>query len=337
MRAFIQLFFGRVEVVGKKSIPIGKPIIFSCNHQNAFMDALVIGAIAPIRITSMTRSDVFDTPLRWFMDALQMLPIYRMRDGIDQLAKNEVIFKKIQSLLKLDKAILVFSEGNHGNDYFLRPLTKGSSRMALEALDEMPDKDIQIVPVGINYFHHQRPGNKLCVVFGEAIAAQDHYPAYQAHKVVGANQLKSAISEGMKKCLLIPEETEDYLVKRDFINASNERLGFKALRTAISHDDEKLASKKTRPFLLYIGKILGLFNFLPLLVLQVILKPIRDIVFYGSLKYAAGLIAFPIWYIALFIGFSIAINPQTAALTTLGSFAMLFLRLKILRWANPQH
>ena len=44
MQVFIRLFFGRVELVGMKKIPVGKPIIYSCNHQNAFMDALIIGA-----------------------------------------------------------------------------------------------------------------------------------------------------------------------------------------------------------------------------------------------------------------------------------------------------
>ncbi|MDH5609713.1 MAG: hypothetical protein OEY56_09535, partial [Cyclobacteriaceae bacterium] len=69
MQVFIRLYFGRLEIVGRNKLPAGKPIIYSVNHQNAFMDALIIGTLSPVRITSMTRSDVFNTPLRWFMDA----------------------------------------------------------------------------------------------------------------------------------------------------------------------------------------------------------------------------------------------------------------------------
>jgi 1-acyl-sn-glycerol-3-phosphate acyltransferase len=338
MQTFIRLFFGRVEIVGKDDIPRGKPIIYSCNHQNAFMDALIIGALSPMRITSMTRSDVFNTPLRWFMDALQMLPIYRMRDGIDQLAKNEAVFEKIRSLLRDDRAILIFSEGNHGNDYFLRPLTKGSSRMAFEALEKMPEKDIQIVPVGINYFHHQRPGNKLTVVFGKGIPVKDHFSAYQEHPVRGANQLKKEIASGMRECLLIPDETEDYEERRSFINRHNEKLTFEVLREKISQKDPGL-KKKGEPNSSFgtLGKALGVFNFLPLLILQKILAPIKDIVFYGSLKYAFGLFVFQAWYLII-LGITIPLFGWKIGIATLVVlFALLVLRLKVLRWANPPH
>lgn len=337
MQVFIRLFFGRVELVGMKKIPVGKPIIYSCNHQNAFMDALIIGAISPVRITSMTRSDVFNTPLRWFMDALQMLPIYRMRDGIEQLAKNEEIFEKIRTLLRYDKAILIFSEGNHGNDHFLRPLTKGSSRMALESLEKMPEKDIQIVPVGLNYFHHQRPGNKLTVAFGEPISVKDYFPGYQEHNVRGANQLKNAISDGMRDCLLIPDETEKYPIQRERINRYNEGIPFGQLRTKLAEAPESLPAKKPLPIYHILGRILGIFNFLPLLILQKILAPIKDIVFYGSLKYAFGLFVFPLWYLIVLGIATPFVGWVESIYIVLGLFSMLLVRQYLIRWSNPPH
>lgn len=338
MQMFNRLFFGRVEIVGMKKIPLGKPIIFSCNHQNAFMDALIVGTHSPKRITSMTRSDVFNTSMRWFMDALQMLPIYRMRDGIDQLAKNEEVFAKIRSLLKNDQAILIFSEGNHGNDYFLRPLTKGSARMALESMEKMPEKDIQIVPLGINYFHHQRPGHKLTLVYGDAIPVRDHFSAYQEHSVRGANLLKKEIAAGMEKCLLIPTETDDYKTQRDYLNRHNESICFEELREKISTKDIDLPSKGTvNPFLMALAKALGLFNFLPLMLLQKVLAPIKDIVFYGSLKYASGLILFPLWYLVLFGVVTAFFGWKIGLLMVVGLFFMLLTRMKLIRWANVPH
>ena len=35
-----QFFFGSFEVSGVENIPVGHPVIYSSNHQNAFMDAL---------------------------------------------------------------------------------------------------------------------------------------------------------------------------------------------------------------------------------------------------------------------------------------------------------
>ena len=83
-----QLYFRRFRVVGKENIPNEGAILFSPNHQNALLDPLLVGTTAGKSIHSLTRSDVFGGPLQWFLDAMQTLPIYRMRDGYDQLKKS---------------------------------------------------------------------------------------------------------------------------------------------------------------------------------------------------------------------------------------------------------
>ena len=126
------------------------------------MDALLLEDYLQITY-SITRSDVFKKQFQWFLDALKMIPIYRIRDGYGQLAKNEETFRTINSSLFRGHAVTIFSEGNHGNDFFLRDLSKGSSRMALEAQEKMDHLDIKVIPVGLNYFHHQRPFHKIYV------------------------------------------------------------------------------------------------------------------------------------------------------------------------------
>lgn len=337
MRVFIRFFFGKTETVGLDKIPIGKPIIYSCNHQNAFMDALLIGAISPIKITSMTRSDVFNTPLRWFMEAVQMMPIYRLRDGIDKLALNEKIFENIRELLKNDQAILIFSEGNHGNEYFLRPLSKGSSRMALESFDKLQTKDIQIVPIGINYLHHQRPLHKLTLVFGDPIPVSDYYAGYKNHEVKGTNALKEKVEEGMKKCLWIAEENEGYHKMKAYINRKNEALQFFDFKEKLAKGLTLNELGKHNKWLYRLGLLFGIINFLPLLLLQKVLKPIRDIVFYGSLKYAFGLFVFPIWWILVFTICLFSMNIQIALIVVAVQIITLFMRQFLIKWSNQAH
>ena len=111
-RFLARLFFGKVEILGQENIPKGQPVIYSSNHQNAFMDALIIGCLSPKTAYSVTRSDVFKKQFQWFMDAINMIPIYRIRDGFSQLAKNEETFRKIDACLSQGHALTVFSEGN---------------------------------------------------------------------------------------------------------------------------------------------------------------------------------------------------------------------------------
>ena len=63
---------------------------FSPNHQNALLDPLLVGTTAGKSIYSLTRSDVFGGPLQWFLDAMQTIPVYRIRDGYDKLKNNQV-------------------------------------------------------------------------------------------------------------------------------------------------------------------------------------------------------------------------------------------------------
>lgn len=317
---------------------MGHPIIYSCNHQNAFMDALLIGTLSPVKITSLTRSDVFgDHAGRWFMDALQMQPIYRMRDGIEKLAKNEQAFEVVRDRLKKKEGILIFSEGNHGNDFFLRPLSKGSSRMALESQEKLSDSDIYVVPVGLNYFHHQRPFHKLTAVFGKAIKVKDYFELYKEHPAKGTNSLKSDISDGMRECLLIPEDSESYESKRKLINRNNESLGFDQLRANLESNSKLTTLNGKRDLLLSLGRAFGIINFLPLLLIQMVLKPIKDIVFYGSIKWAAALILFPFYWIILFTILSLFLGMKVAGIIAVTSFLTLILRQWLIKLSNVSH
>ena len=83
------------------------------NHQGAFMDPLLMGCNIDRPVTSLTRSDIFGGPMQWFMDALQMLPVYRIRNGYTNLKKNEAIFNRCKKLLSNNQSIMMFSEAGH--------------------------------------------------------------------------------------------------------------------------------------------------------------------------------------------------------------------------------
>jgi 1-acyl-sn-glycerol-3-phosphate acyltransferase len=336
-RFLVRAFFGKVEIIGQENIPKDQPVIYSSNHQNAFMDALIIGGLSPKITYSVTRSDVFKKKYEWFMDAINMIPIYRIRDGFSQLAKNEETFRKINRYLSQGHALTIFSEGNHGNDFFLRSLSKGSSRMALEAQEKMDHLDLQIIPVGLNYFHHQRPLHKISIVYGQPISVKDFIPLYLEQKAKGVNQMKETIERGMRTCLLIPQESPTYLEERDRINRHNESRSFEQLREGIPLGEGLKSLGKPNKFLYGIGKCLGIFNFGPLWLLQSILSGIKDIVFYGSMKWALAMFIFPIWFLlVLWVG-SLLIDIQAGLMIALMSILMLYLRQYLIKWSNMPH
>jgi 1-acyl-sn-glycerol-3-phosphate acyltransferase len=165
------MLFQEIYIYGFENIPKKGGVLFSPNHQSAFLDPLLVGSRINRPVTSLTRSDVFGGPLQWFMDALKMLPVYRIRNGYSNLKKNEAIFDSCRELLSNNQCMMMFSETSHHDEFFLQPLSKGSSRLAYEA-QEKCENPIYIVPVGINYGHHRNPFCDLHLVFGEAISVK---------------------------------------------------------------------------------------------------------------------------------------------------------------------
>ncbi len=332
------LFFWRPEIIGRKGLPLGNPIIYSCNHQNSFMDALLIGATSPVKITSLTRSDVFGSHAgMWFMTALQMQPIYRMQDGYDKLAKNEEVFEVVRNRLRKNEGILIFSEANHSNEYPLRNLSKGSSRMSLESQEAMPDRDVYVVPIGINYYHHQRPFHKLSIVYGTPIRVRDYLESYDEHPAKAINQLKSDISAGMRECMILPDNDEDYEKRKILINRRNENMPYAEFRNKLLNDNGLKNPAKPVPVLLALGRLLGIFNFLPLWILQRVLSPIKDIVFYGSMKWVSALFIIPFWWILLFVVTTVIWDWRIGLLCFGVSFVMLIIRQWLIRLSNVSH
>lgn len=176
----VHLFYKRIQVVGEEKIPVGKPILCAVNHQNAFMDPLLIVLLMEICPTFLTRSDVFQHPIvKKIFYLFKMLPIYRQRDGVDTLKKNEEVFNECIRRLEQNDIIVIFAEGNHNRQRRLRPLKKGIGRIAFSALERNNyDLDLQIQPIGINYSDHLKFRSHALVVAGEPIPLMKYKDLY---------------------------------------------------------------------------------------------------------------------------------------------------------------
>jgi len=80
----------KVVVTGRHSIPKGKPIIFAPNHQNALMDPLALVCTNMHQSVWLARADIFKSKtVSSILKYLKLLPVYRIRDGKDNLSNNE--------------------------------------------------------------------------------------------------------------------------------------------------------------------------------------------------------------------------------------------------------
>ena len=330
LRFYNYIFFRNIKIYGYNNIPKDGGILFSPNHQGAFLDPLLIGSMTPKKITSLTRSDVFGGPHQWFLDALQMLPVYRIRNGYGNLRKNDAIFEKCFDLLGSGKFILMFSEGGHHHEYFLKNLSKGSSRLAFQAQKKYPKKKIYILPVGINYGHHTQPRSTLHLVFGKPLLISQ-YAKQKKSEAENINLIREALQLRMRDCLWIPQNSEKYIQQKECINSITTKMDFFQLKSALEIKTKKLSKRKKRNRISrYIAIILSVPNIIPLFITRRIVSKFKDPVFNSSMKYAMGVSLFPAYWFLTSIIISTAFGNTIMATYLVICSSFLFIRQRIL-------
>jgi 1-acyl-sn-glycerol-3-phosphate acyltransferase len=167
------LIFCRRIIINKPGLLKRKgPLILACNHPNSFLDAAIIADLFKHPVYSLTRGDVFKKPFyRKLLTSLNMFPVYRTSEGAENININYETFTVCRQLFKKNGIVLVFSEGSCFNEWHLRPLMKGTARLAFSSWNE--NIPLEILPVGINYSSFRRFGKNLFINFGEIISKKD--------------------------------------------------------------------------------------------------------------------------------------------------------------------
>jgi len=148
------------------------PLLLACNHPNSFLDAAILADLFKHPVYSLTRGDVFKKPFyRKLLTALKMFPVYRTSEGVENLNINYETFTICRKIFEQNGIVLIFSEGRCFNEWHLRPLMKGTARLAFGSWDK--NIPLEVLPVGINYSSFRRFGKNLFINFGEIISKND--------------------------------------------------------------------------------------------------------------------------------------------------------------------
>lgn len=176
----MRLFYRRITVEGKENIPAHGPVIFAPNHQNALMDPLAILYAARRQTVFLARADIFKIPLlRNLFFWLKIIPVFRIRDGKENLGNNEASFNVAVEVLENKRSVCIFPEAAHTNLRSLLPLRKGIPRLAFMAEEKNNFKlGLNVVPAGIYFDNYEHMRSVLHVRFGKPIAVYQFEAEY---------------------------------------------------------------------------------------------------------------------------------------------------------------
>ncbi|MUH36709.1 glycerol acyltransferase [Zobellia amurskyensis] len=321
----LHLYYGKIQVSGLENVPKNKPVLFLPNHQSALLDVLLIAVNCNRKPFFLTRSDVFTKPtLKKFFAYLRMIPIYRIRDGREALKNNQAVFDQCAEIFGNDHAIVMFPEANHNIKRRVRPLSKGFTRILFNAVERLPDTDIHIVPVGLNYKSNSGFPDRVAIYYDESILVNTMYDANDVQDSV--NRVKGMVSDRLKQLTAHIEDEKQYdsisgqlnTLDVDFLNP------FETNRIIGTLDASKSVAPVTRKngiFGVVANILFTILNFPILLIWRKWARPkVWEPEFMGTLRFGFALLAYPLYYLLVFTLVALISNGLVGLMTILFIF-----------------
>jgi 1-acyl-sn-glycerol-3-phosphate acyltransferase len=175
IRFALRIYLKKLCVANLDKLPDGKPLLLASNHPDSFFDAVIIGSVLKQSIHTLTRGDVFKKPAAAFwLRQIKLIPVFRGSEGRHNVRNHDVTTRESHDALKKDDAVVVFSEGICVNEWKLRPLGKGTARMAYQIwYGEDSLHEMKVIPTGLNYENFRGPGKRVSLRFGKEINRED--------------------------------------------------------------------------------------------------------------------------------------------------------------------
>ena len=290
-------------------MPEQQPVLLASNHSGSFFDALVIGAVVSQPIYTLARGDVFRKPqAAYWLRSINLIPVFRGSEGRENLKKIDATVEECFSVMKNNGTVIIFSEGVCINEWNLRPLGKGTARMAYQAWygDDAALHAMAVVPTGLTYEHFRGANKRIILNFGKKIDST-HIQTDPADYEKWLREFNALLTERMKETILeIPKDAtpqeaaqqlEGYLatcprpVGTTLLNFLG-TLG-RAINRPIYRFYAKRVAQKTKGTVFYDSVLFGLLMYTyPILI--------------GLLALVVG--AFTNWQVglAVFVGFPLA-------------------------------
>jgi len=171
-RIAIRIYCRRIKINNPHILKSKGPLLIACNHPNSFLDAIIISTLFDRPVYSLARGDVFNTKFkRYFLRQLNMFPVYRTSEGVENLEHNYTTFEACHRIFRKNGIVLIFSEGSCFNEWHLRALKKGTARLAISSWEHgIP---LKVLPAGINYHSFISFGKNMILNFGNTFNEND--------------------------------------------------------------------------------------------------------------------------------------------------------------------
>lgn len=249
-----RVFFRRIFYSNLKKVPLDKPLLFVGNHQNSFMDGILVGSYLPQPIHFLMRADMFKRAFaRFCLRELNVAPVYRIEEGLQNVHRNLETFDGIYNILKENGNLIVFSEGICVQEKRLQKLRKGTARMAFGA-EEKYGLDVHIVPVGINYTYPTKFRKEVMINFHDAFSIREFKESYLANPAKGLLAFNEKVDAGLRDEVIIIEDPANDWLAEQLLQMERNNFILPFFRWMFDIDDRRILEKVVSEKINSLGK-----------------------------------------------------------------------------------
>lgn len=262
------LINNKIIMLNTQNIPKDKPILIVPNHQNALSDPLSILLHTNLQPVWLARADIFKNKMvASILRFLKIMPVYRMRDGKDNLGKNDITFANSVKVLQRNGALALFPEGAHTGKRQMIAHKKAVPRIVFMA-EEMTNQslDIQIIPTGIYYSSYWKFNRNLIVDFGTPIAASEFSEEFKENPNAAALNMRKQIYDGIDERIINIKSKDHYydfeniieVYGKHFLSLGNQKYSVANLYLSnrdLSKKLDKLENSKPEDIQKIIGEV----------------------------------------------------------------------------------
>lgn len=240
-----ELFYSKHKLIHYDHLDTNKPLVICANHASAHLDGILIMIYSKRKYHVLVRADIFNKPwLAKLLAKINLIPIYRMRDGIKNLDKNSETFDHCVNILKNKGAIIIFPEANCVMERKLRPLHKGAAKIAFMAEEQSQFKlGVQMCTVGISQERLAKPGGRLFLESSKVFDIADYKLMYQENANKAYTQVMQKVEHDLRSVLPVIEERKDEKLFEELIvqlNIRDDYSKWKTLAKSINSTDLEL-------------------------------------------------------------------------------------------------
>lgn len=288
VRLALKIFCAEISIPNRRALTAKGPLLVTANHPNSFLDAIIIGAHFSRPLHFLARGDAFKKP--WhntLLKQLNMIPIYRLSEGKENLHLNEKTFQRSNEILSEGGIVLIFIEGLCRHEYGLRSFKKGAARIALNCMRE--NIPLKILPMAINYSAFRKIGFEVEIHAGKLMNPEEVFTAKDT--AGNLNSFNVAVQKALEP--LVWKQVPARRTKKNYAMILFALTGY-FLNAPFYFSWKNFVSSKT-----------------------------KDTVFYHSILFGVLLFTYPIYLLLIYAGFVFAGADIFSALSIFAAFPLL--------------